>query len=218
MPVTYQDKPLELLREEVIDQLIMNYGHGEISLAAFERRLDEAYESSDHQVLHALTEDLTLEVNREYAQKKKEELGIQFSGAAVPEVDWMVDIMGGSQRGGAWQVPKELRVISIMAGGDVDFSSAQFGSDELRIKVVCLMGGVDIKVPEGVSVYSKVVSIMGGVEHNAQSVPSSDGPRIIVEGLVLMGGVSVKVKRKRRETWRSFAAEMRSYFGLSSPQ
>ena len=58
MPVSFQDKPIELLREEVIDQLIMNYGHGQISLQAFEQ-VDQAYELNDHQ-LHALTEDLVL--------------------------------------------------------------------------------------------------------------------------------------------------------------
>ena len=42
MSVAYRDKPIELLREEVIEQLIMNYGHGELSLGAFERRLDQA--------------------------------------------------------------------------------------------------------------------------------------------------------------------------------
>ncbi len=218
MPVAYQDKPIELLREEVIDQLIMNYGHGEISLTAFERRLDEAYETSDHQALQALTVDLVLEVNREYTQKKQEELGIRYVTNAPEDVDWLVDIMGGSERGGAWQVPRELRVVAIMGGGKIDFSEAQFSTQDVRIRVLCLMGGVDIKVPEGVTVYSKVVSIMGGFEQKTKAVSRAEGPRIIIEGLVLMGGVRVKVKRTRREAWRSFADEFRSYFGFSSPQ
>ena len=37
MAVIIQDRPIEKLREEVIDQLIMNYSHGEISLEAFDR-------------------------------------------------------------------------------------------------------------------------------------------------------------------------------------
>jgi len=27
MPVTIEDRPIKIVREEVIDQLIMNYGH-----------------------------------------------------------------------------------------------------------------------------------------------------------------------------------------------
>jgi hypothetical protein len=45
MPVTPNDRPIETLREETIDQLIMNYGHGKLSREAFERRLDEALDT-----------------------------------------------------------------------------------------------------------------------------------------------------------------------------
>ena len=105
MPVSFQDKPIELLREEVIDQLIMNYGHGQISLQAFERRLDQAYELNDHQQLHALTEDLVLEVNKEYADKKREEFGIRYSSEPADSVDWMVDIMGGANAAAPGRCP-----------------------------------------------------------------------------------------------------------------
>ena len=216
MPVTYQDKPIELLREEVIDQLIMNYGHGEISLEAFERRLDEAYEATDHLALHALRQDLRLEVDKAYTLKKREQFGIQYSDNASEKMDWMVDIMGSSRRGGAWEVPEELRAITIMGGGEVDFSDARFSKQELRIRVFCLMGNFDIEVPEGVNVYSKVVSIMGGVENKCAGTSSQGGVRIVIEGLVVMGGVFVKVKRPRRDSWRSFADDVRRYFGLSS--
>ena len=217
MPVSFQDKPIELLREEVIDQLIMNYGHGQISLQAFERRLDQAYELNDHQQLHALTEDLVLEVNKEYADKKREEFGIRYSSEPADSVDWMVDIMGEQTRqrlagaqGTAGHYPH--------GGGEVDFSSAQFSAQDVRVRVACVMGGVDIKIPEGVSVYSKVVSIMGGVETKGYAAPSEDGPRIIIEGVVIMGGINVTVKRPRRETWRSFADEVRRAFGFSASE
>ena len=215
MAIAYQDKPIERLRQEVIDQLIMNYGHGEISLQAFERRLDTAYKSQDHGELFALAQDLTLEVDGEYTEKKQQELGIRYTSEAPNDVDWMIDIMGGSKRGGAWTVPRELRVISLMGGGEVDFSKAQFAQQDLHVKVVCVMGGVDITVPEGVSVYSKVVSIMGGVDNRGTAEPVGNGPRIVIEGLVLMGGVKVKVRRPRRDTWRDFADEVKRCFGLS---
>jgi hypothetical protein len=88
MPVAYQDKPIELLREEVIDQLIMNYGHGEISLEAFERRLDEAYATGDHDVLHALTSDLTLEADQAYARRKQQQLGVHYANGEPEDVDY----------------------------------------------------------------------------------------------------------------------------------
>jgi hypothetical protein len=100
MPVAYQDKPIELLREEVIDQLIMNYGHGEISLEAFERRLDEAYAASDHDLLHALTSDLTLETDQEYTRRKQQQLGVHYATGEPEDVDYLVSIMGGNSAAG----------------------------------------------------------------------------------------------------------------------
>jgi len=46
MSVAPQDRPIDALREETVDQLIMNYGHGKLSRAAFERRLDEALDAA----------------------------------------------------------------------------------------------------------------------------------------------------------------------------
>ena len=55
MPVAPQDRPLASLREETIDRLIVNYGHGKLSLEAFERRLDQALDAQTHDRLLALT-------------------------------------------------------------------------------------------------------------------------------------------------------------------
>ena len=49
MSVILEDRPIEQVREETIDQLIVNYSHGVISAEAFERRLDQAMSSDNHQ-------------------------------------------------------------------------------------------------------------------------------------------------------------------------
>jgi len=50
----------------------MNYSHGVLSLEAFERRLDDAMETSDHNILTDLTADLDLKVDQDYIDNKKE--------------------------------------------------------------------------------------------------------------------------------------------------
>ena len=97
MSVPDQDKPVEMLREEVIDQLIMNYGHGELSLDAFDRRLGVAIDSSDHTELAGLIADLSLAVDKTYADKKKQELGIRYETSDAEDIDYMINIFGGSQ-------------------------------------------------------------------------------------------------------------------------
>ena len=77
MPVPPQDRPLDAVREETIDRLIVNYGHGKLSLEAFERRLDQALDAKSADALVALTNDLELQVDRQYAQQKRAEFGIR---------------------------------------------------------------------------------------------------------------------------------------------
>ncbi len=84
MPVTPHDRPIDALREETVDQLIMNYGHGKLSREAFERRLDEALDTKTHERLLELTKDLDLKIDRQYASQKKAELGIRVEPAAAP--------------------------------------------------------------------------------------------------------------------------------------
>src|SRR6185436_10526365 len=87
MPVTPQDRPIDTLREETVDQLIMNYGHGKLSREAFERRLDEALDTKSHDKLLELTRDLDLKADRQYTAQKKAELGIRVEPAAVSSAD-----------------------------------------------------------------------------------------------------------------------------------
>src|SRR5262245_45946597 len=70
MPVAPQDRPLASVREETIDQLIVNYGHGKLSLEAFERRLDQALDAKSADALLALTTDLPLKADKAYAKAK----------------------------------------------------------------------------------------------------------------------------------------------------
>src|SRR5512147_3077197 len=98
MPVNPQDRPIEHLREQTVDQLIMNYGHGKLSREAFERRLDEALEAKSIEKLTQLTDDLDLRTDRQYTAQKKAELGIRVDPSAraqVDEADTIVNVFAG---------------------------------------------------------------------------------------------------------------------------
>jgi len=221
MPVAPADQPLDTLRETTIDQLIMNYGHGRLSLEAFQRRLDEAFDAQDHRALIALTSDLDLEVDSGYVERKREELQDTRDYYAVDDyadddVEYIVDIFGGSDRSGEWVVPPELRVVAIFGGSDVDMTEARFASRVTRIRMFCLFGGTDIYVPEGVNTTVKAFSIFGGFSNKAPNVNRPDAPRLIIEGLIIFGGGDVKLKRTFRERLLDFANGLRGMF--SNPQ
>lgn len=215
MPVSPEDRPLTSVREETIDRLIVNYGHGKLSLEAFERRLDEALDAQTVDALLALTGDLPLEAaDTEYARQKRAEFGVQTE--PVPharDVDYMIHVFGGGNRAGAWTVAPEIRLVNVFGGCEIDFSNARFSSPMTRIKLFCLFGGANFLVNEEANVLSRVACVFGGIDNRGPSNTSPDVPTIVVEGLVLFGGASIKIKRTLRERWLMFANHVRQAFG-----
>ncbi|MDZ7668563.1 MAG: LiaF-related protein [Gammaproteobacteria bacterium] len=218
-----QDKPLDALREETIDRLIMNYGHGVLSLEAFQRRLDEAFDASDHQTLQNLTADLDLQVDSAYVQQKRESLELHPRQRLDPDtgdvddVEHIVYIFGGGDRGGNWTVPGELRVITIFGGADIDLTEARFTSANTRIRLLCLFGGVDIYVPEGINTTVNAFCIFGAVDNKAPNSSNPWAPRLAVDGLVMFGGADVKLRKTVKERMQDFADGLRSMFGKAPP-
>lgn len=215
MPVTPQDRPLDVLREETVDQLIMNYGHGHLSRDAFERRLDEAMETKSHERLLELTQDLELKADRQYTEQKKAELGIRVDTAAAAHVDnseHVISIFAGNTRKGVWDVPSVLRVIAIFGGAELDFTDARFTAGTTYISVFCLFGGVKLRVRDGMRTLSKAVCIFGGVDNRGGTTLDPNAPLLVVEGAALFGGVDIRVKKTPRARLYEFANQLRTLF------
>jgi hypothetical protein len=123
--------------------------------------------------------------------------------------------MGGSDRSGRWKVPAEIRVLNIMGGSDIDFTDAEFTTPNVTIKTLCIMGGIDIKVPENVNVVTKAFCLMGGLDNKAPSIADRQAPTITVEGIVVMGGVDIGLKRTIKEKFVELANQMKALFSSS---
>jgi len=212
MAVVIEDRPTETVREEVIDQLIMNYSHGKLSYQAFERRLDTAMESQDNVEIAALAEDLDLAVDKEFVESKKRDFSVDYATEKAEDIEYFINLFGGSNRSGRWTVPKEIRSICLFGGSNIDFSEAQFSQQNVTVKVFCLFGGDNIYVPENINVVSKVFCIFGGVDNIAPSIAERHAPKIIIEGFVMFGGIDIKVKRTIKEKFVAFADNLKNIF------
>jgi len=214
MSVIIEDRPTETVRSEVIDQLIMNYSHGELSYEAFERRLDQAMELQCNKALVALAEDLPLTVDKAFVESKKQDLAPNIVSGETEDVEHMINIFSGSSRCGAWRVPKEIRSFSLFSGSDIDLTDAQFTQSELRIKIFCLFGGVTIYVPENVNVVSKAFCIFGGIDNQAPSKvnPNIHTPTIIIEGMSIFSGINIELKRSLKEKFVEMADSLKKMF------
>lgn len=216
MTVKLEDRPIETLRQEVIDQLIYNYSHGVISNDAFERRLDKAMASQQHQELADLVSDLQLQTDSQFAQQKEQKLRPRYSGTANEESDNIVTIFASASRSGIWQVPKVINVINVFGSAKIDFTDAVFSTQTITLNVKCIFGSDKIYVPENINVVTKTFSIFGSTENKAPSIADRQAPTIILEGFVLFGDVQISIKRTIKEKFVTFANELKTLFNSQS--
>ena len=81
--------------------------------------------------------------------------------------------------------------------------------------MLTLFGSASIYVTEDINTVSKIVSIFGGTDNSAPSCRSSHAPVVIVEGLIMFGGTTIKIKRSIKEVFVDFANRIR---GIQLPR
>jgi len=77
----------------------------------------------------------------------------------------------------------------VMGSVELDLRQAVIAT-EARLHVSVVMGGVEIKVPRDWSVSVVGIPTIGGIEDKT-APPVTPGPRLVIDGTVVMGGVEI---------------------------
>ena len=92
-------------------------------------------------------------------------------------------------------------ITAIMGGGQLDLRLATIPQgEEAILDIVAVMGGVEILVPSTWEVSTPIMPFMGGVEDkrfpplptDPNAGRKDNGGRLVLRGLVMMGGVHIK--------------------------
>ncbi|WP_333606713.1 DUF1707 SHOCT-like domain-containing protein [Arsukibacterium sp.] len=215
--VKIEDRPFDQVREEAIDQLIMNYSHGVISAEAFERRLDIASDAKTHQQLIDVVADLTLAPDKQYQQQRERSFSPRYQAGNDTRNENIISILSSNQHSGQWLVPAEIRIISVLGSIELDFSEAIFQHQQIVIRVNNWIGSLTILVPEQVNVVSNMFNIIGSTDNRAPCMGDRQAPQIIIEGYSVLGSLDVKLKKTMKEKFSAFADQCRAAFGLNKP-
>ncbi|HEX7483849.1 MAG TPA: DUF5668 domain-containing protein [Candidatus Saccharimonadales bacterium] len=79
----------------------------------------------------------------------------------------------------------------VLGAGVLDLRHAVI-KKEATLNVFSMMGGLEIKVPEGWAVRTKVSPILGGVENKAMSLDKPGAPVLTITGSAIMSGIEIK--------------------------
>ncbi|MGC9311552.1 MAG: DUF1707 SHOCT-like domain-containing protein [Sediminispirochaetaceae bacterium] len=198
----FQNIPIERLREQVIEQLKGNYSHNNIVIEEFERRLEIATASEDRYELLKVVQDLPAVQSSGGApdQEWNQQTGnVTLNLGRVREEDSMVAIFSGVDRKGLWRPARSTKLLALFGGMDIDYSRAYMPPGETYVDAMCVFGGVDMIVPEGLNVEVHGVPLFGGIENKTTGEYIPGAPTLHLRAFVLFGGLEIKHKKKR---WR----------------
>jgi hypothetical protein len=109
-----------------------------------------------------------------------------------------IAVMSGVVRRSNTQTFHGADLTAIMGGCEIDLRQASIApGTEAIIDVFAFWGGIDIKVPEDWVVITRAMPLMGGIEDKTHSPGSVPAKTLILQGIVIMGGVTIKNVSRR---------------------
>lgn len=104
-----------------------------------------------------------------------------------------VAVFGGIRKRIVSQNFQGGEVKAVFGGVELDLRPAMIIKDEIEIEADSVFGGVDITVPENWRVVVEGQGVFGGYEDKTSHTTSeSAGPRVLITGSAVFGGVTVK--------------------------
>jgi hypothetical protein len=104
-----------------------------------------------------------------------------------------VSILGGRTFSGRWRPPKEMTLVSVLGGREIDLRQAEIDPEGVTINVVGLIGGTHVIVPDGVNVEVSGFSGLGGRRIDSRAQPGPSGTRVVrLRVFGALGGLKVE--------------------------
>jgi hypothetical protein len=191
---TMAQRPSTESRDRIIAALSEAFARGALEVEEFERRVTVAHRSEAISELAALTSDLPVLPSSSGTERLPVRNVVPTE--MVRPSGMIVSIMGGSQRNGQWTVPRQLNIVALMGGSQIDLREARLPTGVVEIRVLAMMGGVQVLVPPQLSVEASGTAIMGGFAHveRAPSQPDPGATVVRVTGFCMMGGVHIEMR------------------------
>ncbi|MDH6705247.1 hypothetical protein P3T27_001955 [Kitasatospora sp. MAA19] len=193
-------------RERIAELLRDAYAEGRLDADEHAERIGAAYAAKTFGDLVPLTRDLPGHRPLSFEKPPLQAPAPRPVAPALPparqESASMVAVFGGASRRGRWRVGSHLRAFAAFGGVEIDLTDAVFESPEVEIEVTALFGGVEIRVPENVSLHGSGVGIFGGFDVKEQTAADPYAPVVRVKGVAVFGGCEAKPRRgKKLKEW-----------------
>src|SRR4051795_1568995 len=170
-------------RHQVAEILREAAGEGRLDMDELDERLEQTYAARTYADLVPITLDLPTHPHQRPVVRPA-----AASPAVVPGPDKESHfaVLSGLSRKGVWVVPKQMTILAMMGGAELDLRQAKFAAPEVVITVNAFMGGAQIIVGLNVQVQMEGTGIMGGYSGPSGLVEADldeSAPLVRIKGL-----------------------------------
>lgn len=179
-------------REQVSTLLSTAYAEGRITREEHDERLEQVLRARTFDDLLPLTADL-VPIGPAPATVSSTTPTYDVDPAPThQQPDKMIAVFGGVERKGRWRMRRRTKAVAVFGGMDLDLRDAVFESPVVEIDGFWCFGGLDIKVPAGMEVQDQTAGVFGGTDVRDLGDPVPGAPTLVIKGMTLFGGVSVR--------------------------
>jgi Domain of unknown function (DUF1707) len=176
-------------RERTAERLRRAAGEGRLDMDELEERLHAVYAARTQVELETFVGDLPAPAAGA-AQRMPVRRG-------EPGTSRLISILGGHERKGRWRIAPECRVVNILGGSELDLNDAELADEIVELRVFSLLGGGEIRVPDGLNVEVSDLGFLGGNDVSlGEERPDPGGPLLRLHLISILGGVEVRRGRK----------------------
>ncbi|MER5727886.1 DUF1707 domain-containing protein [Streptomyces sp. NPDC002138] len=171
---------------------------GRLTAEEHAERLDVLYAVKTVGELEVLVRDLPAAPGGAYAP------AAPASGPAWPvsgppgggHAENVVAVFSSSARKGRWRPAPHTRAVSVFGDITIDLTEAVFEQQLTEINVTCVLGNVEVFVPENVTLRGYGSGVLGNFEVHGEgeSVSDPQAPVVIVRGFTVLGNIEAHRK------------------------
>jgi hypothetical protein len=198
-------------REQAVEALRHAVSEGRLSVEELEERLQAAYTVPTRRDLELLIADVSVQsivpAGASAATRASSPPAVREGPGGT---GWVVSVMSGHDRRGRWRIARRCTVINVMGGSDLDLNDVELSDPVTHLNVYSLMGGSQVRVPNGVDVHVSRLALMGGNDVRlGDEVPPPGAPQIRIRLVSIMGGSNVRRGRRLSRAERRQERELR---------
>jgi predicted membrane protein len=182
---------MEDKKEKLTEELSEQYSLNKISLEEYERLVEYAHKIETEKELiifeKIVNENRITTSNKDTAKKEKNDMRPAKNEYTIL-----------STRKTSGSVLNEMngKIISILGDCHIIINDDDLIEDETVIHVIAILGDIVIHIPNNLTVINKAVPIVGEISGDDENKNSGQGKRLIIEGQVILGNLTIKHRKQ----------------------